>query len=198
MVAAVVSHIGDMLSPVEEIRQGGLRGFQRCSHLVEELRDNYYTADHSADFVRILANVKQSSRNPKQAQRESPAVLEGELLETHVDALSGFSAVSYDASDKRSNQESPRPLTRSLPEALFPADLRLSDHPASDLPQTEPWDIAVESMEGVGIQQPCTAASADWEYYRNFREETVRLLGDFYDDPSGIFSALPELQNLPI
>jgi hypothetical protein len=196
MVAAVVSHISDMLSPSEQIRRAGLQGFERCSHLVEELRDNYYSADHSADFVRILANVKQSSRKPRQTQEESHPVLEGEMLETHVDALAGFSAVPYDPTENVGIRESPPPLTRSLPHALFQENLRISDSSDGGAPQT--WDLQIGSIEDDGNEQTCISASADWEYYRNFREETVRLLGDFYDDPSGIFSALPELQSLPI
>lgn len=196
LVAAVVSHITDMLSSSESHRQAAFHGFERCSHLLEELRDNYYSADHSADFVRILAQAKRFPKKPKMNQGASNSTLQGEMLDAHIDALSSFSAVEHDSVGLIVDQVSPPALSRPLPEALFPEGLGLSAGLSSGTAPPASWDLPIETTEAIADRQEGLGAVEDWAYYRNLREETVRLLGDFYEDPSGLFSTLPELQGV--
>lgn len=191
LVAAVVSHIADMLSQSESLRQAGLRGFERCSHLINELRENYYSADFSAEFARILAQAKQLSNPPKLNHGTSHSILGGDVLDSHVVAQSGFSAIVYDQVDGSNEQASSPTLAPPLPAALFPEGLDLSTPERTDLAENASWSLPIEFTETFGHEPTNLALTGDEEYYRNFREETVRLLGDFYDDHTGLFSIRP-------
>ncbi len=191
LVAAVVSHIADLLSQSEPLRQAGLRGFERCSHLINELRENYYSADFSADFARILAQAKHLSNPPKLNHGTSHSTLGGEVLDSHVEAQSGFSGIVYDQVGVTIEQASPPTLAPPLPTALFPQGLDLSIPERTALAENASWSLPIEFADTFGLEPTNLALTVDAEYYRNFREETVRLLGDFYEDHTGLFSTRP-------
>ncbi|RVX74797.1 hypothetical protein B0A52_01074 [Exophiala mesophila] len=207
LVAAVVSHISDMLSNEEPIQKAGVRRFEQCSHLLNELRENYYAADFSADFVRLLAQARKLSQ--KSSTGETRLAMPETDLEDQVSAQSRFNSVIDNPNDGKRVAE----VTRPLPEALFPEGTSLS-YDSVALQESIGWDVPLEqrgvvegAVEGAqhmfSFQQdnlewelPLDFGSAlqdaqvslpgqhadEWDYYRNFRDETVRLLGDFYND----------------
>jgi hypothetical protein len=90
-------------------------------------------------------------------------------------------------------------LMRALPDALFPQDLdlRIGDVSGSDQNDAA-WDFD-SCMGGVTNNDDHASflinpeeGTASWEYFRNFREESAKLLGDFFDDYQfNIFNSLP-------
>ena len=191
LVAAVVSHIADMLSPWESLRQAGFRGFERCSHLINELRENYYSADFTADFARILAQAKQLPNPPKFNHGTSHSKPGVDAIDFRVEAQSGFSGIVYDHGDGTIEQASSPLLAPPLPTALLPEGFDLSTPERTDLTENANWSLPIEFNETFGHDPTNLALTGVEDYYRNFREETVRLLGDFYDDNTGLFSIRP-------
>lgn len=203
LLAAVVSHISDMLSSDESVQKAGILGFEKCSHLLSELRENYYAADFSADFVRLLAQARKLSQQSTTGQT-GLIVLENDL-EDQVSAQSRFNSVHVNPDDGKSKAE----VTRPLPEALFPEGMSLS-YDSVALQESIGWDMPLEDRGAVEGTQDMTSLhqenmqwelpldfgdalqdaqdsipvqhADEWDYYRNFRDETVRLLGDFYND----------------
>lgn len=58
MIASVVIHISDLCSGDESLQELALHDFEQTSHIISELRDNYYSADFVGDFVNLVASVK--------------------------------------------------------------------------------------------------------------------------------------------
>lgn len=192
LVAAVVSHIFDMLSSSDEIQRAALRGFEQCSHLLNELRENYYSADFSADFVKLLAQAKNLTQKSKIAETSLSIV--GEALDDQVSAHSGFAAVPVESDSSNFQRTAAAPTIRPLPEALFPEDINLSSHLTSK--QDGEWNLQGDFDAVMDPDQTMIPSepTEEWDFYRNFRDETVRILGDFYEDfQPGLLETIPEL-----
>ncbi|KAK5054521.1 hypothetical protein LTR84_001412 [Exophiala bonariae] len=194
LVAAVVSHISDMLASSDDVQRAGLKGFEQCSHLLNELRENYYSADFSADFVKLLAQARKLTDKSKLAETSLNFV--GEVLDNQVSAQSGFAALHMEPQSTDPEFTAP-PVLRPLPEALFPEGINLSSHEANN--QNSQWSLIGEFDSTVDAHQAIIPSefTEDWDSYRNFRDETVRLLGDIYEDfLPGQFGTLPEIDAL--
>ena len=192
LVAAIVSHISDMLSSSEDVQKAGTKGFEQCSHLLNELRENYYSADFSSDFVKLLAQAKKLSQRPRFPEASLGFV--GEALDDQVSAQSGFAAVAIDIDSKKCDSMTIPPVTRPLPEALFPEGTDLSSHLNANQDDGTSWSLPDDfdpSMDSVQTMNP-TELTDEWDCYENFREETIRLLGDFYEDfQPGLLDPIP-------
>lgn len=62
LVSAAANHIRDVSSDLQEYQLAGVRGFEQCLHLIQELRDNFYSADFSATFTEIAARAVNISK----------------------------------------------------------------------------------------------------------------------------------------
>ena len=182
MVAAAVSHISDIASGDETLRQSAQQGLEKCAHMLNELRENYYSADFSSEFVSLLANAKQ----PLQ-QIKSPVV---QNAQSH-----SFDFDEQSAAQRRFLAADGTPTAGpSTPAALFPTgtdrtmDLSMDNQA---LPGLEFADM--DTVMGGQDQLMIPAdASASWDYSQNFQEGSTRLLGDFFDDYHfSIFNSLP-------
>lgn len=179
LVVAVVSHLSDMLSPHKDLREIGLCGFEQCSHIMNELRENFYSADFSAEFAHIAARTKKLGRQ---------SILTAQLYDQqrhHFDLDDQISAQrKFLAEDIEENQPSTLALLRPLPQALFPEDLDMSSETVSD---RDPGNRPDPLKPSPNLFQPAAgeqqAADADyWGFYQNFPSEAARLLGEFLDE----------------
>lgn len=197
LTAAVVSHISDVMSSSEPVRTAGLRGFEQCSHMLNELRENYYSADFSYGFVKLLAQAKRLSQKPKAGDANLPFLggMYGEGLSAH----SGLFPVAAEYTVEDAGPPQGQPVTRPLPEALFPEGIDLSSNWVVAHESGDAWDptAAFDSAAENNETMVSLELGDDWDYYRNFRDETARLLGEYWDDNQGILQdPLPVIDSL--
>ena len=178
LVAAVVSHISDMASSHEALRASGLRGFEQCSQILNELRDNYYSADFSSDFVNLMVKARRLVNGPLQSSPIRDSIVQSFDFNYQPSEHNTFRAeAEIDAT------ASAPPILGTLPEALFPQGTDLS----LNLPLDEDNVLDLERCNDIEIEDRNQSTklfdtAESWEYYRNLREESTRLLGDFFDE----------------
>jgi len=197
LIAAVVSHISDVMSSVEHIRTAGLRGFEQCSQMLNELRENYYAADFSYGFAKLLAQAKRLSQKPKTADASLTFI--GEMYDEGVSARSGLLSITGEPDSGEIRPPLGRSAGRPLPEALFPEGIDLSANWAAAQeasPACDP-EVAFDPTAGPYDTMMSAELGDDWDYYRNFRDETARLLGEHWDDFQGsLQDPLPDIEPL--
>ena len=167
LVAAIVSHISDLGSSDRAIRASGLGGFEQCSHALNELRENYYSADFSSDFVNLMMKARRLADAPLMTEPGAPSF----DFNHQSSALGNFMS------------EKAPVLPRSLPEALFPQDPdllgKLSPLGGNGSDLNNGINVKLLNTDR-GTNLFDTAESR--EAYRNLREESARLLGDLFDE----------------
>ena len=189
MVAAVVSHISDIASGDPTLREPALRAFEQCLHMMNELRENYYSADFTCDFVNLIARAKNLTNVVACRVPAQTALSYSFDLEEQTQAQKKFLAAHRTPAAVPTVPSE----TRIPPDTLFPQGIELNLNVASTpnlSDQTFEAPKAHLELEVPGPMPPGTDES--WEYFRNFREESARLLGDFFDDCQfNQFNSLP-------
>jgi hypothetical protein len=184
MCAAVISHIADIASGDDSLRAPAIKGFEQCSHMLNELRENYYSADFTANLVGLIAQAKQL-----------PNVVR------NMRSLEHARSPSYDMNDQLSaHQKFTRDETAMATQTNPSAQIDLA---GAYFPPLMDFDFGIDTggQDALGFQRslqgqlpPLPDAAADSESHRNFREESTRLLSDFFDDQQfGIFNSLPAI-----
>lgn len=185
LIAAVVSHISDVMSSADHIRTAGLRGFEQCSQMLNELRENYYAADFSYGFAKLLAQAKRLSQKPKTA--DAGLTFIGEMYDEGISARSGLLSTADESAAGDPRPPLGRVVGRPLPQALFPEGVDLSTNWGAAQENSPAWDpaVAFDTTAGTHDAMMSHELGDDWDYYRNFRDETARLLGEYWDGYQG-------------
>ncbi|KAJ9608802.1 hypothetical protein H2200_006573 [Cladophialophora chaetospira] len=189
MVAAAVSHISDIASGDESVQGSAQQGFEKCSHMLNELRENYYSADFSSEFVNLLARAKPP------AQELKSQVIQNSLSHSYEFDDQAIAQKRFLGADETpAALPTPSVAITVPPAALFPndtelaIDLAMNDQDPSHLDFTH----AELSLGTQGQQIMAAEVTPGWEYYQNFREESTRLLPEFFDDYHfSLFNSLP-------
>ena len=179
MVAAAVSHISDIASGDESLREAAQQGFEKCSHMLNELRENYYSADFSSEFVSLLARAKSLPHEirPQVIQNSSSHAF-------HFDEQAAAQKRFLGGEETPAEGPATPGTTTVLSAALFPkgtdltVDFALGDQDPLNLGLTSA-DLSLQTHEE---QKMPGDMSAGWEYYQNFGGEAARLLPEFFDD----------------
>ena len=188
LLAAAVSHACDILSPSEHLRRSGARGLEHCTHVVNELRDNFYSADFCYDFCKVLLHAKRltESSKPEMASREWI----GDGFDEQISRLSATSCFplpsrppsptsdrSVNVSKRAENRPAPGGLSAQRPHVM--ANVESTAGGAAPL-----WNFDTGDNAPVGEQQSSNQFDANtyFNYYGNFREDSTTLLGHLYDD----------------
>ena len=175
-MAAVVSHVSDTLSPSDTLRKAGLRGYEECLHLLNELRDNYYSADFSAKFVKLIAQARTLTATASLQEGQK------ERLDDHVSAHSGFvSSGSLTSEQEVVGQDKPLALTRPLPYALFPEGLDLSIDLTSEADfSNNNWPLGLIDGTNGDLFNFLAAQTESWDPDHDLGAEENRLSGDLH------------------
>lgn len=163
LVVAVFSHISDMLSPQESLHEAGLRGFEQCSHVLNELRENFYSADFSAEFVNLVAQMKSLVRPSVLTQTTYNQRQRNFDLDDQTSAQRKFLA-----EDLADNQSSTLAVSRPLPQALFPEDCDISRQALSDSDATrraEHTQASLDTFQDQAAEQELIADPDYWGLY---------------------------------
>lgn len=182
MAAAIVSHLADATSDDETMKEPALRRFEQCSHIINELRENYYSADFTSDFVNVIAQSKNVASALAQSSPARNSGLPPFDLEEQSSAQETFLGGGPGSLSGRSDNSVKRPL----PEALFPQGTHLELDVA--LPQNEmegqqqDTDILDPVNQTAEQQQVPASLMASWDTFRDLREDSTRVFGDFFEE----------------
>lgn len=173
LVAAVVIHIGNAASTVPDLQASGLRGFEQCFHMLNELRENYYSADFSTEFVNLMA------RAMKIAHVSSFAVPD-------VDPAT----VMFDLS-KHSNSLGAVPTHNTIAATLYPPTPELGLCSPMDANNSFNQPTAASVDEDFSFDLASSVGdSTILNHYQHFHKEISRLLGDAFNTPDLSVQAL--------
>jgi hypothetical protein len=180
LLAAAVSHACDIFCASEQMHRAGLRAFGQCTHLMNELRENFYSADFSADFCKILAQAKRFSEvtRPDMASREWI----GEGFDDQISRLSanwGYPLPSRGASPAAERQENiaARVMNRPAPDALDPQETVYDMNAGAVTGNMRPsWAVDSESNRAYGDNHQ-SSQDVRYAFDATFWDETVDLLG---------------------
>ena len=170
LVSATMSHISDMESPSETVRNEGLQGFDICWQAIQELRDGYFSADFSSQFVELV--VRWTKLRVSQRLGVGPGL--------------SFSPVHSDEQLLARQGESLE--MASPPEVEQPKPIEQLTTHAQMLPDASTGSIQMSDTEGSGHANPAwlqakTFSSGDetWSYFEieNMQDAASRLLGGF-------------------
>ena len=196
LVPAMVSHISDMESTQESVRKDGLKGFDECWQIVHELRENYYSADFSSTFVDLVARTTRSRRatsataftvprplgmsqvDISNSRPQIPMTVERNGSAPKVSESLAPLAMDYDL-----DLFGPLPATSPLGNSLLPSNFIFG---GEDEDSSAAWNFnqpAENATSRSGTADPAFNSNESWDYLKNLRDQTSRLLGEFTQTP---------------
>lgn len=180
LVSAVAIHIQDIGEVAENDRVAGIRGLEQCSHLIQELRDNFYSADFSTIFTNIAART---------AKLHPHAVVN--KCTTLAQKLCKPSRSGRSASDTELPVESRRLAHRH---SVNPATIHPRDTQSEFIVGGSSINNESASSAEIDSLEPLLERSGMDDFEDHFRAEYMSLLGDFtiaLDDNHLIPDSLP-------
>jgi hypothetical protein len=182
MAAAAVTHISDTASDDPSIRECALQGFENCFHILNELRENYYSADFTSDFLGFLAKAR-SFAGDVSSQMTRASFAQSVDLDEQGPAQKRFFAAEEIPDSTRTE---PQP-SASLPTALASEGEIMDGSVAA-----EKLNYTIEGLgDTLNNQGFATGEVPSWI---NSPEAGVEMgsLGDFFDDYRfSLFNVLP-------
>lgn len=192
MIAAIVIHISDLCSGDESLRGPALRDFEQTSHIINELRENYYSADFLGDFVNLVAQAKRLYHAaPVQTTPLRSRTFPSFNLE---DQSAAFRTFLGDEEEPSNPGPTTQPAVLPTANMAFPNPPELSPGVSSMGFNENFWELLgtgmpLDSPRNQGVPPD---AGHSWQYLQHFRAESVRLLGDMAEEHQfNIFNPLP-------
>ncbi|KIW31724.1 uncharacterized protein PV07_03324 [Cladophialophora immunda] len=178
MIASIVIHISDLCSKDESLQEPALRDFEQTSHIINELRENYYSADFLGDFVDLVASTKRlCHRAPVRSEPLRSRTFVTFNLEDQSTAFQKFLGEEED------------PKAEPATETAVPAPNAPFPNPTELPPGVSPLAF----HEGFwGLMEEPTDAAQSWQYLQNFHAESAGLLGEISEEHQfNFFNPIP-------